>query len=42
MIDLTRLQVFLSVAENLSFSEAAQRLHISQPMWNCSIAPVTE
>ncbi|NOR89617.1 MAG: LysR family transcriptional regulator [Anaerolineales bacterium] len=31
MIDLTRLQVFLSVAENLSFSDAAQRLHISQP-----------
>ena len=31
MIDLTRLQIFLSVAENLSFSEAAQRLHISQP-----------
>ncbi len=31
MIDLTRLQIFLSIAENLSFSEAAQRLHISQP-----------
>ena len=31
MIDLTRLQVFLSVAENLSFSEAAQKLHVSQP-----------
>jgi len=31
MIDLTRLQVFLSVAENLSFSEAAHKLHISQP-----------
>ncbi len=31
MIDLTRLQVFLAVAENLSFSEAAQNLHISQP-----------
>ncbi|MGD8633430.1 MAG: LysR family transcriptional regulator [Anaerolineales bacterium] len=31
MIDLTRLQVFLAAAETLSFSEAAQRLHISQP-----------
>ena len=31
MIDLTRLQIFLSVAENLSFSDAAQKLHISQP-----------
>ncbi len=31
MIDLTRLQVFLYAAETLSFSEAAQRLHLSQP-----------
>lgn len=31
MIDLTRLQVFLDAAETLSFSEAAQRLHLSQP-----------
>lgn len=31
MLDLTRLQVFLYAAETLSFSEAAQRLHLSQP-----------
>jgi DNA-binding transcriptional LysR family regulator len=31
MIDLTRLQVFLAAAETLSFSAAANRLHISQP-----------
>jgi DNA-binding transcriptional LysR family regulator len=31
MIDLTRLQVFLYAAETLSFSDAAKRLHLSQP-----------
>ena len=31
MLDLTRLKIFLSAAENLSFSEAAQQLHLSQP-----------
>ncbi|MEJ2563728.1 MAG: LysR family transcriptional regulator [Anaerolineales bacterium] len=31
MIDLSRLQMFLHAAETLSFSEAAQRLHLSQP-----------
>jgi DNA-binding transcriptional LysR family regulator len=31
MLDLTRLEVFLHAAETLSFSEAAQRLHLSQP-----------
>ena len=31
MIDLARLKIFLDVAETLSFSEAAQRQHLSQP-----------
>jgi DNA-binding transcriptional LysR family regulator len=31
MIDLAKLQVFLYSAENLSFSKAAQQLHVSQP-----------
>lgn len=31
MLDLTRLKIFLSTAENLSFSEAAHQLHLSQP-----------
>jgi DNA-binding transcriptional LysR family regulator len=31
MLDLTRLKIFLSAAENLSFSEAAKQLHLSQP-----------
>ncbi len=31
MLDLTRLNIFLSAAENLSFSEAAKQLHLSQP-----------
>jgi LysR family transcriptional regulator, low CO2-responsive transcriptional regulator len=31
MIDLTKLQAFLYAAENLSFSEAAKQLHLSQP-----------
>jgi len=31
MIDVNRLNVFLHVVETLSFSGAAQRLHISQP-----------
>lgn len=31
MIDLIRLQTFLLAAENLSFSEAAKYLHLSQP-----------
>ena len=31
MIDLTRLQVFLYAAETSSFSEAAQRMHVTQP-----------
>jgi DNA-binding transcriptional LysR family regulator len=31
MIELTRLQVFLQAAETLSFSEAANRLHLTQP-----------
>lgn len=31
MIDLVKLQVFLCSAENLSFSKAAQQLHLSQP-----------
>jgi LysR family transcriptional regulator, transcriptional activator of the cysJI operon len=30
MIDLTKLQVFLYAAENLSFSDAVERLHLSQ------------
>jgi DNA-binding transcriptional LysR family regulator len=31
MLDLTRLKMFLDAAETLSFSEAAQRQHLSQP-----------
>lgn len=31
MIDIVRLQTFLLAAENLSFSEAAKYLHITQP-----------
>jgi DNA-binding transcriptional LysR family regulator len=31
MIDLAKLQAFLYAAENLSFSEAAKQLHLSQP-----------
>ena len=31
MIDLQRIQTFLAAAENLSFSEAAKQLHLSQP-----------
>jgi DNA-binding transcriptional LysR family regulator len=31
MFDLTKLQTFLQAAESLSFSEAARRLHLSQP-----------
>lgn len=31
MMDLTRLQIFIYAAENLSFSEAAKQLHITQP-----------
>lgn len=31
MIDLTRLQAFIYAAENLSFSEAARHLHVTQP-----------
>ena len=31
MIELTRLKVFLYSAETLSFSEAAKRLHLTQP-----------
>jgi DNA-binding transcriptional LysR family regulator len=31
MIDLVKLQVFVCSAENLSFSQAAQQLHLSQP-----------
>jgi DNA-binding transcriptional LysR family regulator len=31
MIDLTKLQAFLQVAETLNFSEAAKRLNLSQP-----------
>lgn len=31
MIDLTKLQVFIYAAETLSFSEAAKRLHLTQP-----------
>lgn len=31
MIDLLRLKVFLNAAETLSFSEAAKRLHLTQP-----------
>jgi DNA-binding transcriptional LysR family regulator len=31
MIDLVRLEIFVSAAENLSFSEAAKSLHLSQP-----------
>ena len=31
MIDLTKLQAFLYAAENLSFSEAAKQLHLTQP-----------
>lgn len=31
MIDLERLRVFIYAAENLSFSEAAKRMHLTQP-----------
>ena len=31
MLDLSRLRMFLDAAETLSFSEAAQRQHLSQP-----------
>lgn len=31
MIDLLRLRVFINAAETLSFSEAAKRLHLTQP-----------
>ncbi len=31
MIDITRLETFLQAAENLSFSEAARKLHVTQP-----------
>lgn len=31
MIDLSRLEIFLVAAESLSFSDAARRLHLSQP-----------
>jgi len=31
MIDLARLQAFIHAAETLSFSEAAKRLHVTQP-----------
>jgi LysR family carnitine catabolism transcriptional activator len=31
MIDLTKLQTFLHVAQSMSFSEAASRLHLTQP-----------
>lgn len=31
MIDLARLQAFVYAAENLSFSEAARQLHLTQP-----------
>ncbi len=31
MVDLLRLKVFLDAAETLSFSEAAKRLHLTQP-----------
>ena len=31
MVNIERLYVFLEVAETLSFSETAQRLHVSQP-----------
>jgi DNA-binding transcriptional LysR family regulator len=31
MIDLTKLETFLCAAENLSFSETARQLHLSQP-----------
>ena len=31
MIDIQRIQTFLSAAESLSFSEAAKQLHLSQP-----------
>jgi len=31
MIDLTRLKAFIFAAESLSFSEAAKRLHLTQP-----------
>ena len=31
MIDLTRLKIFMSIAETLSFSDTAKQLHLSQP-----------
>jgi DNA-binding transcriptional LysR family regulator len=31
MIDLTKLQTFLHVTQNMSFSEAAEHLHLTQP-----------
>lgn len=31
MIEITRLETFLQAAENLSFSEAARKLHLTQP-----------
>ncbi len=31
MIDIARLETFLQAAENLSFSEAARKLHLTQP-----------
>ena len=31
MIDLTKLQTFIQVVQSSSFSEAAERLHLSQP-----------
>lgn len=31
MIDLLKIEAFLHVAENLSFSEAARQMHLSQP-----------
>lgn len=31
MLDITRLQIFISAAESLNFSEAAKRMNITQP-----------
>ena len=31
MIDIARLETFLQAADNLSFSEAARKLHLTQP-----------
>jgi DNA-binding transcriptional LysR family regulator len=31
MIDLQKIETFLTAAENLNFSETAKQLHLSQP-----------